>query len=48
LRLLLMAPNTMRMWLAPPKDGFAFSARARFAGMYDFVTGRFGPPPKLG
>lgn len=47
LRLLLMVPNTLRMWLSPPKDGYSFSARARFAAMCDFIAGRFGPPPRL-
>lgn len=46
LRLILMAPNTLRMWLAPPANGYAFSARARFAGMQDFLLGRFGAPPR--
>jgi len=46
LRLLLMAPNTFRMWLVPPSDGYAFSARARFAGMQDYLLGRFGAPPR--
>ena len=44
-RVLLMIPNTIRMWLVPPKEGYAFSARARFAGMYDFIVGRYGAPP---
>jgi len=48
LRLLLMAPKTLLMWIAPPKDGFPFSARARLAGMHDFILGRFGAPPDLG
>ena len=47
LRIFLMIPNTFRMWLIPPKDGFAFSARARLAGIRDFLAGRFGAVPKL-
>jgi GT2 family glycosyltransferase len=46
LRLLLMIPNTLRIWLMPP-DGYAFSLRARLAGMQDFLAGRYGPPPEL-
>lgn len=47
LRLLLMIPNTLRMWLVRPQNGFAFSARARFAGMRDFLANRYGPPPQV-
>jgi GT2 family glycosyltransferase len=46
LRLLLMIPNTLRIWLMPP-DGYAFSLRARLAGIQDFLAGRYGPPPEL-
>ena len=40
-----MIPNTVRMWLVRPKEGYAFSAGARFAGMRDFIAGRYGSPP---
>jgi len=44
-RLLSMIPNTLRMWMVHPAEGYAFSAHARFAGMRDFVMGRYGSPP---
>lgn len=46
LRFLLMIPNTLMMCLIPPQ-GYAFSARARWAGMLDFLKGRYGSPPPL-
>jgi N-acetylglucosaminyl-diphospho-decaprenol L-rhamnosyltransferase len=48
LRFLLMIPNTLRMLCSPPEKEYAFSARARFAAMGDFLRGRYGPPPKFG
>ncbi len=47
LRFLLMIPNTLRMLCVPPNEGYAFSARARFLAMCDFLRGRYGPPPQL-
>jgi N-acetylglucosaminyl-diphospho-decaprenol L-rhamnosyltransferase len=45
LRFLLMIPNTVRMLCFPPSKDYAFSARARFTAMGDFLFGRYGPPP---
>jgi N-acetylglucosaminyl-diphospho-decaprenol L-rhamnosyltransferase len=47
LRFLLMIPNTIRMLFIPPSKDYAFSARARFTAMGDFLLGRYGPPPPL-
>jgi N-acetylglucosaminyl-diphospho-decaprenol L-rhamnosyltransferase len=44
LRFLLMIPNTLRLLVIPPSKEYAFSARARFAAMGDFLLGRYGPP----
>ncbi len=47
LRFLLMIPNTLRMVCMPPNKDYAFSARARFTAMGDFLFSRYGPPPPL-
>jgi N-acetylglucosaminyl-diphospho-decaprenol L-rhamnosyltransferase len=44
-RLLLMLPNTLRMLVFPPDNGYAFSAGARLLAIRDFLLGRYGPPP---
>lgn len=45
LRLVLTIPNTIRLLIFPAPQGFAFSARARFAGLRDYVLNKYGPPP---
>lgn len=44
LRAVLLLANTLRLLIASPKEAFAFSARARCKGVYDYLTGRYGPP----
>jgi GT2 family glycosyltransferase len=45
LRAALMVPNTLRLWVTPSTQRFAFSPKARVAAIRDFFLGRYGPPP---
>jgi N-acetylglucosaminyl-diphospho-decaprenol L-rhamnosyltransferase len=42
-RAILIVGNTLRLMLVRRDEGFAFSARARWQGVRDYLTGRFGP-----
>jgi GT2 family glycosyltransferase len=45
LRAVLILANTLRLLMFSPPRAFAFSARARFGAVWDFVIGRYRRPP---
>jgi N-acetylglucosaminyl-diphospho-decaprenol L-rhamnosyltransferase len=47
-RALLIIANTFKLLVTSRDRAFAFSARARFRGVRDFVRGRFGRPSDIG